>query len=96
MATPAGQVKHIALFQFRPEGTPTDIEEVWRVISDLPKTIPGLVDLSWGPDASVEGRADGFTRSFILTFESIAARDAYLPHPTHQAAVECVLPSSRG
>ncbi len=39
-----------------------------------------------------EGRADSFTHSFILTFESIAARDAYLAHPTHQAVVDCVLP----
>jgi hypothetical protein len=27
-----------------------------------------------------------------MTFESLAARDAYLPHPVHQAAVETVIP----
>lgn len=30
--------------------------------------------------------------NFIMTFESAAARDAYLPHPVHQAAVKLVVP----
>jgi hypothetical protein len=92
MATPAGRLKHIALFKFHPECTPAEIDEVWRVIADLPKKIPGILDFSWGPDASVEGLSDGFSHSFIFTFENVAARDAYLPHPVHQAAVAVVLP----
>jgi hypothetical protein len=27
-----------------------------------------------------------------MTFESVAARDHYLPHPVHQAAVQVVVP----
>src|SRR5687767_11952159 len=92
MANPAGRLKHIALFKFRPECTSADIEQVWRIIGDLPKKIPGILDFSWGPDASVEGLSDGFSHSFIFTFENVAARDAYLPHPVHQAAVAFVLP----
>ena len=30
--------------------------------------------------------------NFIMTFESTAARDAYLPHPVHQAVVKLVVP----
>lgn len=86
------RLNHIALFQFKPECTAEDIDLVRRTIADLPGKIPGIVAFNWSPDASVEGLADGFTHSFILTFESIAARDAYLPHPVHQAAVLIVLP----
>jgi hypothetical protein len=85
-------VKHIALFKFKPGCSDEDIALVWRTIEGLPGQIPGILDLSWGPDVSVEGLSDGFTHSFVLTFENIAARDAYLPHPVHQAAVAVVLP----
>ncbi len=27
----------------------------------------------------------GFTHVYVMTFESSAARDAYLPHPAHKA-----------
>jgi hypothetical protein len=86
------RVNHLALFQFKPDCTADDIELVRRTIADLPKAIPGIVAFNWSPDISVEGLSDGFTHSFIFTFESVAARDAYLPHPVHQAAVQIVLP----
>lgn len=86
------RINHLALFQFKPECTADDIELVRRTIADLPQRIPGIVAFNWSPDISVEGLADGFTHSFIFTFESVAARDAYLPHPVHQAAVQIVMP----
>ena len=33
---------------------------------------------------SVQGKAQGFTHCFFLTFATIADRDAYLPHPAHK------------
>ena len=33
---------------------------------------------------SPEGKNLGFTHVYLLTFESVAARDAYLPHPEHK------------
>lgn len=86
------QVKHIALFQFKADCTEADIELVWRTIEALPQQIPGIVSLTWGRDISTEGLSNGFTHSFIMTFENVAARDHYLPHPAHQTAVSVVLP----
>lgn len=86
------RLNHIALFQFKPECAADDIELVRRTILDLPKQISGIIASNWSPDASVEGLSDGFTHSFIFTFESVTARDAYLPHPVHQAAVQVVMP----
>jgi len=85
-------VKHIAFFQFKPTCTPEDIADVWRIIEDLPRKIPGVLDLTWGVNNSTEGLSEGFTHSFVMLFESAAARDAYLPHPIHQEAVRQVVP----
>jgi len=85
-------VKHIAFVKFKADRTPEQIAEVWRIIEDLPKQIPGILSLSWGPNISPEGLDQGYTHSFIMTFVNAAARDAYLPHPIHQAAVDRVVP----
>ena len=85
-------VKHIAFFKFKTDRTPEQIAEVFRIIEDLPKKIPGILGLTWGANISPEGLDQGYTHSFIMTFESVAARDIYLPHPVHQAAVKLVVP----
>ena len=64
------QVKHIAFFKFKADRTAEQIAEVWRIIEDLPKQIPGILDLTWGPNNSTEGLSQGFTHSFVMLFES--------------------------
>ncbi len=86
------RVKHIAFFQFKPECTAEDITDVWCIMENLTKVIPGILDLTYGPNTSTEGLSDGFTWSFVMLFENAAARDAYLPHPAHQDAVQKVVP----
>jgi hypothetical protein len=54
--------------------------------------IPGLLDFHHGPYDSAEGLNDGYTHGFIMTFESPAARDAYLPHPVHEEVKALVIP----
>ena len=51
-----------------------------------------LLNLTYGENTSTEGLGDGFTWSFVMLFENAAARDAYLPHPAHQDAVQKVVP----
>jgi hypothetical protein len=41
---------------------------------------------------SVEGKSDGFTHLFLVTFRSEEGRAAYLPHPAHQEFVKLVGP----
>ena len=85
------RVKHIAFFKFKPTCTADEIAGVWRIIEDLPRQIPGILDLTWGVNTSTEGLSQGFTHSFVMLFENAAARDAYLPHPIHAAAAAKVL-----
>ena len=60
------RIKHIAFFKFQPECTAAEIAEVWRLIEDLPKRIPGILDFTWGPNVSSEGLDQGFTHSFVI------------------------------
>jgi hypothetical protein len=86
------RVKHIAFFKFKQSCSAAEIAEVWRIIEDLPRQIPGILNLTWGRNISTEGLDQGFTHSFAMIFESLAARDVYLPHPAHQEAARQVVP----
>jgi hypothetical protein len=86
------QVKHFGLFQFYAGVTPAQIDEVFTTMGSMVGKIPGLLEFLHGPYDSSEGLNDDFTHGFIMTFESPATRDAYLPHPVHEAVKEAVLP----
>ena len=85
-------LRHVVLFQWK-EGTPPEttrvIEEGFRA---LPKGIAEIADFEWGTDVSPEGLSQGFTHCFLVTFRDAKARDAYLPHPAHQAFVALLKP----
>jgi hypothetical protein len=85
------RVKHIALLKFKPDAPAGAVADMWRSIEDLPRKIAGILDFSWGPNTSREGLSLGFTHSFVMTFSSAAARDAYLVDPVHVAAAQKVL-----
>ncbi len=79
------KVKHIALLKFK-EGTPEDqIQTIFDNILDITESIPGIEDYVSGPNSSPEGLNQGYTHALIMTFKDYAARDAYLPHPTHES-----------
>lgn len=85
-------VKHIALFRWKQGVTSTDVSRLFAEICNMKSVIPGIVDFVGGPYDSSEGLNDGFTHGFIMTFESSAARDAYLPHPEHERVKAVVVP----
>jgi hypothetical protein len=58
----------------------------------LPGKIKEIAAFEWGTDVSPEGKAQGFTHCFLLTFATAADRDAYLPHPAHKEFVALVGP----
>lgn len=94
MPSPAAPrlLRHVVLFAFKPGSTPDDIAAIERAFAALPAQIPAIVDFEWGTDVSIEGKADGFTHCFFVSFADEAGRDAYLPHPAHKAFVELALP----
>jgi hypothetical protein len=80
------RIKHVVLLKFKPGTTPGEVAEAMGDLKAIQKKLPGLLDFTWGPNVSVEGLAKGFTHGFVMTFADAQARDAYLPHPDHEAA----------
>ena len=60
------------------------IGKVFEQLMDLSETIPSIEDYVSGPNNSPEGKSDGYSHGFIMTFADVTARDAYLPHPEHK------------
>ena len=89
MASPNDQpeqvLRHVVLFAFKPTATEQDIAEIAAAFAALPSQIDAIIDFEWGSDVSVEGKQNGFTHCFFVTFRDAAGRDAYLPHPAHTA-----------
>lgn len=85
-------LRHVVLFAFKPSASEEDIHRIEAAFAALPSQIDVIVDFEWGTDVSVEGKADGFTHCFFVTFRDAAGRDAYLPHPAHAAFGQIVRP----
>jgi len=78
------QVRHIVVFKYKPGTTPDQIAQVTEAFRELRKKIPGITGFEDGVNNSPEGKNQGFTHVYMVTFEDAKARDAYLPHPEHQ------------
>lgn len=85
-------IQHMVLLKFKPEVSEEQIEELFQDIGALKQRLPGITHYGGGPYSSPEGFNKGFTHGFLMTFESAAARDAYLPHPEHEAVKDAILP----
>lgn len=85
-------LRHVVLFSFKETSTDADIAKIVEAFRGLPAKIPQIKDFEWGTDVSPEGKAQGYTHCFFVTFASAADRDAYLPHPAHKDFVSIVGP----
>jgi hypothetical protein len=86
------QLRHVVLFKFKDDTPPEQLRAIEQAFCALPNQISTIAALEWGTDVSVEGIAQGFTHCFLLTFNSVADRDAYLPHPAHKAFGDFIRP----
>ena len=82
---PAGTVRHIVVFKYKPGASAEQIKQVTDAFVALQTKIPGIVSLEHGVNNSPEKHNQGFTHVYQVTFTNAAARDAYLPHPAHKA-----------
>jgi len=85
-------IRHFGVFQFHPDITEAKISECFEALTGMVGKIDGLLSVEHGPYQSDEGLNEGFTHGFIMTFDSTESRDAYLPHPVHEAVKEIVVP----
>ncbi len=85
-------LRHVVLFGFKATATAKQIQAVERAFAALPAQIDIIQAFEWGADVSVENLSAGYTHCFLVSFASTADRDAYLPHPAHQAFGALVQP----
>lgn len=85
-------VRHFGVFQFKDSVTAEQIVHCFQTMKEMVGQIPGLLDMEHGPYNSPEGMNDRFTHGFVMTFDTLASRDAYLPHPVHERAKDVVVP----
>ena len=81
---PAGTLRHIVVFKYKPGATEDQIKQVTDAFVALKTKIPGVISIEHGVNNSPEKRNQGFTHVYQVTFTNAAARDAYLPHPAHK------------
>ena len=84
-SAPAGAVRHVVVFRYKPDASPEKIRQVTDALVALKDKIPGILAVEHGVNNSPEKLNQGFTHVFQLTFANAAARDTYLPHPDHKA-----------
>jgi hypothetical protein len=77
--------RHVVLFKFKDTATPEQVSMVEQAFRELPKQIDTITAFEWGTNVSPEGKDDGFTHCFFLSFKDKAGLEVYLPHPAHKA-----------
>ena len=78
------KVKHIALLKFKDGTSEEQINKLFDELLDLSESVDGIEDYVSGVNISPEGKSNGLTHGFIMTFSNAAARDAYLGNAEHQ------------
>ena len=86
-----GQVlKHVVMYKFK-DGLPaTQLQEVIETFAGLPKKVDTIIGFEQGTNVSQEGKSEGFTHIFVVTFRDEAGLGTYLKHPAHDAYVKVV------
>lgn len=88
---PAAKVlRHVVMYKFKDSVSPREVQEVINAFAALPKKIDTIVGFERGSNVSAEGKSEGFTHVFVVTFKDEAGRDAYLKHPAHDEYVKVV------
>ena len=77
--------RHVVLFKFRENTDEKTLHNIEKAFGELAAKLPFVTGFEWGRNSSPEKLDHGFTHCFIVTFREEADRDAYLPHPDHQA-----------
>lgn len=83
-ADTTGVYRHVVLFKFKDDAPPEQVKAVEDAFRALPTKIDTITGYEWGTNVSPEGKNDGYTHCFFVTFKDKAGVEAYLPHPAHK------------
>ena len=77
--------RHVVFFKFHDRTGRKKVDAIVNAFRALCVELPFVKGFEWGRNSSPENLDEGYTHCFIVTFGSAKDRDAYLPHPAHQA-----------
>lgn len=88
------QVHHMVMFTWKPGTTDEQAATIEKALKGLKDKVPGIVSLTYGKQNSPEDAAKkhGFQYGLSVVFANAAARDVYITHVDHVAAVQVLLP----
>lgn len=89
-------IHHCVFVRFKSALQQADKQAIYDELVALKDALPGIVEVKYGPNVSPEGLNGGFLDGFVVTFDSVEARDAYLPHPQHKALAEKLIAATEG
>lgn len=89
-ATPSKVLKHLVMYKFKDDCTPAQIQEVIDTFGGLPKKVDTIIGYDHGTNVSKEGKSEGLTHCFVVTFKDEDGLATYLKHPAHDAYVQVV------
>jgi hypothetical protein len=83
-------LRHVVMYKFKDSLPAAQLQQVIDAFAGLPGKIDAIIGFEKGTNVSPEGKSEGLTHVFVVTFRDEAGRDAYLKHPAHDAYVEVV------
>ena len=88
------QVHHMVMFTWKAETTADQAAAIEKALKGLKEKVPGIVSLTYGKQTSPEDAAKkhGFQYGLSVIFANATARDGYITHADHVAAVQVLLP----
>jgi hypothetical protein len=86
----SNMLRHMVLYKFKHDLAPGEVQEVIDAFAALPGKIDTIVGFEHGTNTSQEGKSDGLTHAFVVTFRDRSGLETYLKHPAHLAYVDVV------
>ncbi|ABC28792.1 conserved hypothetical protein [Hahella chejuensis KCTC 2396] len=86
-------IRHFVFVKFKDSLSDADVAEMVRLFARMADEIDEVAAFEYGPNNSTEGLTKGLEHCFNLTFATVADRDAYLPHPKHEAFKDVFVPT---
>jgi hypothetical protein len=77
-------LKHLVLYRFKEDLSRAQLQEVIDTFAGLASKVETIVALEHGANVSKEGKSEGLTYGFCVTFKDEAGLATYLKHPAHE------------
>lgn len=87
---PKQVLRHMVLYKFKDGLEPAKVHQVIDAFAGLPEKINTIIGFEHGTNVSKEGKSEGFTHCFVVTFRDEEGLATYLDHPAHQEYVQVV------